>query len=86
MSPSDALRIVERRRFALEVRFDKLERRIEISATVSEAVAEAFANAKDLPKEVPSVTTNGIAGARYVSPSDAPRIVDRRRWPAKKFA
>jgi hypothetical protein len=65
VSPSDALRIVERRRFALEVRFDKAGRRIEISATVSEALATAFQNAKDLPEEVPSVTTNHIAGAGF---------------------
>ena len=62
------------------------ERLIEISATVSEAVATAFQNAKDLQKEVPCVTTNGIAGARYVSPSDAFRIVERRRWPVAKAA
>ena len=32
--------------FCLEVRYDKVERRIEISATVAEAVAKAFENAK----------------------------------------
>ena len=72
--------------FCLEVRFDKAERRIEIYATVSEAVAKAFENTKDLQKEVPCVTTNDIAGARFVSPSDAPGIVERRRWPVKKAA
>ena len=41
------------------------ERRIEISATVPEAVAKAFENAKDLQKEAPCVTTNGIAGAGF---------------------
>jgi hypothetical protein len=41
--------------FALEIRFDKVGRRIEISATVSEVVAKAFENAKDLQKEVPCV-------------------------------
>jgi hypothetical protein len=51
--------------FCLEIRFDKTERRIEISATVSEAVAKAFENAKDLQKEVPSVATNDIAGAGF---------------------
>jgi hypothetical protein len=51
--------------FCLEIRFDKVERRIEISATVSEAVAKAFENAKDLQKEVPCVTTNDIAGAGF---------------------
>ncbi len=51
--------------FCLEVRCDKVERRIEISATVSEAVAKAFENAKDLPEEVSSVTTRDIAGAGF---------------------
>ncbi len=37
----------------------------EISATVSEAVAKAFENAKDLQKEAPCFTTNGIAGAGF---------------------
>ncbi len=36
--------------FGLRIIYDKLERRIEVSATVSEAVAAAFENAKDLPK------------------------------------
>ncbi len=49
----------------LEIRCDKVERRIEISATVSEAVAQAFENAKDLPEEVSSVTTRDIAGAGF---------------------
>ncbi len=51
--------------FCLEVRYDKVERRIEIEATVSEAVAKAFENAKDLPEEVSSVTTRDIAGAGF---------------------
>ena len=51
--------------FCLEVRYDKVERRIEISATVAEAVAKAFENAKDLPEEVSSVTTRDIAGAGF---------------------
>jgi hypothetical protein len=53
--------------------YDKLERRIEISATVSEAIADAFSNAKDLPEEVHRVAQRDIAGARYVSRS-YPRI------------
>lgn len=53
--------------FCLEIRFDKVERRIEISATVSEAVAQAFESAKGLHLEAPSVTTTNIAGARYFS-------------------
>ena len=72
------LRVLRSRVVCLEVRYDKVERRIEISATVSEAVAKAFENAKDLPEEVSSVTTRDIAGARYVPPSDA-RIVERLR-------
>ena len=64
--------------FCLEIRYDSVERRIEISATMSEAVAKAFQDAKDLPEEVSSVTTRDIAGARYVPPSDA-RIMDRVR-------
>lgn len=49
--------------FCLEIRFDKVKRRIEISATVSEAVAQAFESAKGLQLEAPSVTTTNIAGA-----------------------
>ena len=65
--------------FCLEVRYDKLGQRIEVSATVSEAVAQAFENAKDLPQEVSHVilsrvTLRDIAGARFVPQSDA-RIV-----------
>jgi len=67
--------------FDLRVIYSKLERRIEISATVSEAVAEAFHNAKDLPKEVQGVAQRDIAGARYVPPSDA-RVVERMRFAA----
>jgi predicted nuclease with TOPRIM domain len=67
--------------FCLEVRYDKVERRIELSATVSEAVVKAFENAEDLPEEVPSVTSRDIAGARYVPPSDA-RVVERLRLAA----
>jgi len=65
----------------LRVVYDKVERRIEISATVSEAVAEAFHNAKDLPEEVHGVAQRDIAGARYVPPSDA-RVVERLRLAA----
>jgi hypothetical protein len=72
--------------FDLKVVYDKLESRIEISATVSEAVAEAFSNAKDLPEEVHRVAQRGIAGARYVSPSDALGIVQRRSWPVRMAA
>jgi hypothetical protein len=47
------------------VLYDKLEKRIEISATVSETVAEAFTNAKDLPEEVHRVAQRDIAGAGF---------------------
>jgi hypothetical protein len=62
--------------FDLKIVYDKLERRIEISAMVSETVVEAFANAKDLPEEVHRVAQRDIAGARYV-PRSYPRIVER---------
>ena len=51
--------------FCLQIRYDKVERRIEISATVSETVAIAFENAKDLPQEVSRVTLRDIAGAGF---------------------
>jgi len=51
--------------FDLQVVYDKLEKRIEISATVSEAVAEAFANKEDLPEEVHDVARRDIAGAGF---------------------
>jgi hypothetical protein len=51
--------------FCLRVVYAKLERRIEISATVSEAVAEAFENAKDLPQEAHRVAQRDIAGAGF---------------------
>jgi hypothetical protein len=35
----------------LQILYDKAERRIEITATVSEAVASAFEKQKALPKE-----------------------------------
>lgn len=38
------------------VTYNKVPQRIEISATTNEAVAQALENAKDLPKEVSSVT------------------------------
>ena len=36
--------------FQLSITYDKVERRIEISATITEAVAQALENAKDLPE------------------------------------
>jgi hypothetical protein len=49
----------------LQIRYDKVERRIEISATVSEAVAKAFEKTKDLPQEASRVTLRDIAGAGF---------------------
>ena len=51
--------------FCLHIAYDKLARRIEISATVSPAVTEALENAKDLPEEVSSVAQRDIAGAGF---------------------
>ena len=51
--------------FELEIRYDKAERRIEISATVSEAVATAFEKQKALPKEGSLVVVRDIAGAGF---------------------
>jgi hypothetical protein len=53
--------------FELQIIYDKAERRIEISATVSEAVANAFEKKEVLPKEGSLVVLRDIAGARYVS-------------------
>ena len=39
--------------FELQILYDKAERKIETSATVSEAVADAFEKQKALPKEGP---------------------------------
>ena len=61
----DALKRQVFETFWLEVRYDKIERRVEISATVSEAVAQAFENTKDLPQEVSRVTLRDIAGAGF---------------------
>ena len=62
--------------FDLRITYDKIDRRIEISATVSEAVAEAFENMKALQKEGSQVVARDIAGARYVSRS-YPRVIER---------
>jgi hypothetical protein len=51
--------------FGLQIVYDKLNRRIEISATITEAIAGALENAKDLPEEVSSVTQRDIAGAGF---------------------
>ncbi len=51
--------------FCLQITYDKPNRRIEISATITEAVADALQNAKDLPQEVSSVAHRDIAGAGF---------------------
>jgi hypothetical protein len=51
--------------FELQVLYDKAERRIEISATVSEAVANAFEKPKALPKEGSLVVLTEVAGAGF---------------------
>ena len=51
--------------FELQIRYDRIERRIEISATVSEAIADALENAKALRKEGLSVVVTDIAGAGF---------------------
>jgi hypothetical protein len=51
--------------FELQIAYDKVGRRIEISATVSEAVANAFEDAKALEKEGSIVVVRDIAGAGF---------------------
>lgn len=41
--------------FCLQIAYDKPNRRIEISATITEAIAQALENERDLPEEVSSV-------------------------------
>ena len=67
--------------FELQILYDKAERRIEISATVSEAVASAFEKKKALPKEGSLVVLTDIAGARYVSRYHRTRIRETTRHP-----
>ncbi len=62
--------------FDLQIAYDKVERRVELSATVSEAVADAFENRESPPSGGLSVVPTDIAGARFVSRYDA-RIVER---------
>jgi ATP-dependent DNA ligase len=68
--------------FELQIRYDRIERRIEISATVSEAIADALENAKALRKEGLSVVVTDIAGARYVSRYHRTRIREITRHPS----
>jgi hypothetical protein len=58
--------------FELQILYNKAERRIEISATVSDAVADAFEKQKALPKEGSLVVLRDIAGARSVPGSEHP--------------
>jgi site-specific DNA recombinase len=51
--------------FCLQITYDKPNRRIEISATITEAIADALENARDLPGEVSSVAQRDIAGAGF---------------------
>ncbi len=51
--------------FELRIVYDKISRRIEISATISEAIATTLQNANDLPQEVANVTHKDIAGAGF---------------------
>ena len=48
--------------FDLQIAYDKVERRVELSATVSEAVADAFENAKALQAEGSSVVPDRHSG------------------------
>jgi hypothetical protein len=61
-----------------ETEFDKVERRIEISATIAEGVAEAFEKTKALQSEGFQVTASDIAAARFVPQSDA-RVLQQYR-------
>ena len=51
--------------FCLQITYDKPNRRIEISATITEAIAQALENEQDLPEEVSSVARRDIAGAGF---------------------
>jgi hypothetical protein len=51
--------------FCLQITYDKLNRRIEISATITEAIAKALENERDLPEEVANVARRDIAGAGF---------------------
>ena len=51
--------------FELRIAYDKVERRVELTATVSEAVADAFENAKALQVEGSSVLATDIAGVGF---------------------
>jgi CRISPR/Cas system CMR subunit Cmr4 (Cas7 group RAMP superfamily) len=65
--------------FELQILYDRAERRIAISATVSEVVANAFEKQKALPKEGSLVVVRDIAGARFVSRYHRTRIRETSR-------
>ena len=69
--------------FELQILYDKAERRIEISATVSETVAAAFEKKEALPKEGSLVVLRDIAGARSVSRYHPTRIRETTRHPSE---
>jgi predicted nuclease with TOPRIM domain len=51
--------------FELQIAYDKVEGRVELTATVSEAVADAFENAKALQPEGSAVVATNIAGVGF---------------------
>jgi ABC-type transporter Mla subunit MlaD len=64
----EATPVIKRQVFAsfdLQIAYDKVERRVELSATVSEAVADAFENAKALQMDGSSVVARDIAGVGF---------------------
>ncbi len=62
--------------FELRIELDKPNRRLEISATVTEAVAEAFEDPNALQTEGFRVTGPTIAGGRYGPISDHPTAIE----------
>lgn len=79
MSPDVQRQVFEA--FELQIHYDKVGRKIEISATVSEAVASAFEKQKALPKEGLLVVPKEVAGARFVPRYHPTRIRETSRHP-----
>jgi hypothetical protein len=48
-----------------QISYDKINRRIEISATITEAIADALENAQVLPQEASNVAQRDMAGAGF---------------------
>lgn len=68
--------------FELRIVYDKTQRRVQISATVTEAVAQTLQNAKDLPTEALAVPQRVIAGERFVLTGNPSVLVERVvPWP-----